>query len=509
MANKSRKYPIGIQDFGELITGNYVYIDKTKHILELIESNKYYFLSRPRRFGKSLIISTLEHLFFGEKELFKRLYIEDKWDWRVKYPVIKISFNNIGENDLGLTLAIKRELERIYNLYEIPFEDDVNSILLKKLILLLFEKFGFQVVLLIDEYDKPIVDHLSKNIDRAVENRDDLKNLFSVLKDSDPYLKMIFITGISRFSKVSIFSDLNQLQDISLGHTFSSLCGITEDELKSNFQVELQSHDLNSIKEWYNGYTWDCKVWVYNPFSLMQYFRNQEFRNYWFTSATPTFLIEELKKHFIFDTNNITTSETALNNFDIENLNPVTLLFQTGYITIDNIDPDLFIYKMKIPNKEVRLSLLQNLADVFRNDDLMQSSSIINSLNKTLKEKDFETLKYCFNNLFATLPYDLWINNSEKFFHAIIHLAFTLLGQIVLSEVHVGNGRCDCLLFFDDKIFIFEFKIDQSSDLALQQIKDKKYLVPFIHKGKELIAVGIEFSKKNKVVNGLSWEIIE
>jgi hypothetical protein len=274
-----QKYPVGIQDFGELRTGGYLYVDKTEYVYRLATEGKYYFLSRPRRFGKSLLISTLESLFLSKRELFEGLYIEDKWDWSQHYPIIRISFSNIGHKEKGLYQAIDDQLDKIAESYAIVLTESVISGKFKELIEVL-SAFRGKVVVLIDEYDKPIIDYLGDDTAKAIENRDVMKIFYSILKDADPHLKLVFITGVSKFSRVSIFSDLNNLTDITMSQHFSGSCGISEQELESCFEEELKVYDKDRIKEWYNGYSWDLSTSVYNPFSLMHFFREGVFKTF-------------------------------------------------------------------------------------------------------------------------------------------------------------------------------------------------------------------------------------
>ncbi len=295
-----RRYPVGIQDFSEVRKGGYVYVDKTMFIDKLFWHGKYYFLSRPRRFGKSLFLSTLDYLFQAKQDFFEGLYIYDKWDWTKTNPIIKISFSNIGHKDLGLRESINACLDGIAVKYGFTLKTTYNSGKFQELIEILFALHG-QVVVLIDEYDKPIIDYLGTDTGKAVENREILKAFYSILKDADPYLKLVFITGVSKFSRVSIFSDLNNLTDLTTDSDFGAICGISQEELARDFVEELQISDPEKIKKWYNGYLWGGNVRVYNPFSLLHFFRGKEFKNYWFETGTPTFLINLAKGQQLYD----------------------------------------------------------------------------------------------------------------------------------------------------------------------------------------------------------------
>ncbi len=281
----SRKYPVGTQDLSEVITGGYAYVDKTFFAHKLITQGKFYFLSRPRRFGKSLFLSTLFYLFKGKKEIFEGLFIYDKWDWSKTNPIIKISFSNIGHSEIGLPKAIENNLLKTAEEYQVELTGDSNGLKFQELIEKLDEQYG-KVVVLIDEYDKPIIDYIDNDIPKAIENRGILKSFYSILKDADPHLKLVFITGVSKFSKVSIFSDLNNLQDITLNAQYSSICGISQIELETYFKGELQEYNAEKIKHWYNGYSWKGTERVYNPFSLVNFFSSGgDYQNYWRSAA--------------------------------------------------------------------------------------------------------------------------------------------------------------------------------------------------------------------------------
>jgi Predicted AAA-ATPase len=389
---QKRLYPIGEQDFPSIISKGKVYVDKTMHAYNLISTNKYYFLSRPRRFGKSLFISTLESIFLGKKELFKNLYIYDKWEFEA-YPIIRISFSNIGYRTMGLSKAISGELINIAKRYDLVIEaadEDIANIF-KELIKNLALKFNKNVVILIDEYDKPLIDYLDKdNLNIALENRSTLKTFYSILKDADQYLQIVFITGVSKFSKVSIFSDLNNLMDISLSEDYNEICGISQKELESNFREELSHVDKEMVKSWYNGYRWDIKGdTVYNPFSLLNFFGNKgKFDNFWFATGTPTFLMELCKQNKFYDFDSAELTSTEMSSFDLDNLKMMPLLFQTGYLTITDYDPLFFTYKLEFPNIEVKNSYLHGLLEVYTELKDSSTSRIVKELHQSLKTEN-------------------------------------------------------------------------------------------------------------------------
>jgi hypothetical protein len=503
----AQKYPVGIQDFSEIRTGGYVYVDKTPFIEQLFVHGKTYFLSRPRRFGKSLFVSAIDYLFQGKKELFEGLHIYDRWDWSKTNPVIKISFSNIGHKNLGLENAINQSLDATAANNNITLKANYNAGKFKELIESLSEKLG-KVVVLIDEYDKPIIDFLGTDTEKAIENRDILKSFYSILKDADPYLKLVFITGVSKFSRVSIFSDLNNLTDLTIDRVFSGVCGISQEELEANFSEELQVFDKNEIKTWYNGYSWGGDVRVYNPFSLLHFFRGQEYKNYWFETATPTFLVNLSKKQEIFNYEQAKVSPLQLSAYDLENINALPLMFQTGYLTIKSYDSETGIYTLDYPNQEVKQSFLEVLVNNYTQNPFESGRILTVKLRNILKNGELGELQPFLNSIFKSIPHEIWQKENEHFYHAIIHLTFRLLGIYVESQVQTSDGRIDAVVQTEQYVYAFEFKLSSSATKALQQIKDKNYLQPYLHLGKKCVGIGVNFSKKNKKVQEIIWEEI-
>ena len=473
-----QKYPVGIQDFEKIRSQSYLYVDKTSFVYEMANWGGYYFLSRPRRFGKSMLISTLDCLFQGKKELFKGLYIENKWDWEQTYPIIRISFSNIGHKELGLKDAIQSRLNEIAKTHSITLENHGISQTFKELIeklsqinkvavliinnrfvIFIYQNCYFieklsqinKVAVLIDEYDKPIIDYLGQDTAKAIENRDTLKIFYSILKDADPHLKMVFITGVSKFSRVSIFSDLNNLQDLTIHKSFSNCCGITQSELEASFKEELKLYDKKKIKEWYNGYTWDLQTKVYNPFSLLNFFSGGgDYKNFWFETGTPTFLINLSKKTKMVDFDGIEISPVNLGSYDIEKLQLLPLMFQTGYLTLKSYNETDDLYTLEYPNREVQLSFTQTLADSYIDNEAESGLVLARNLRNALQSREIEKLPNIFNTLFKSIPYTLWQNENEHFYHSIIFLTFKLLGVYVDSEVQTSDGRIDALVLFDE-----------------------------------------------------------
>ncbi len=492
------KYPIGIQDFREIREKDFVYIDKTEHISKILRSGKYFFLSRPRRFGKSLLLSTIKELYSGQKELFKGLWIEDQWDWDDQHPVICLKFSSQGVSTLGLEKAIHNMLEAAAEELGVSLPDTSYDQKFKSLI----QQKGKEkkVVLLVDEYDKPIIDYLD-DIEQAEANRETLKSFYSVIKDSDPYLELVFITGVSAFSKVSIFSELNNLENLTLSRFAHTLLGITEKEIEHFFPHHWNEVDREKMRSWYNGYSWGGEERLYNPFSLFRFFKeNYDYQNFWFETGTPTFLIKEMRKHRYYNVELAEASPEQLTSFHASALDPISVLFQTGYLTIDHFDKTYRQYVLRYPNQEVRFSMQQHLLLVYQEKYPGNALAPVVAMAKALAVKDIEKVVATLNSLFASIPYDLWQKENEHFYHALVHLIFSLLGTYIRSEVHTSQGRCDALVENEHYIYAFEFKLDGSAEAALQQIREKGYLAPYQDSPKEKVAVGINFSTEQKAV---------
>ncbi|SFF37864.1 ATP-binding protein [Thermoflexibacter ruber] len=503
------KYPIGIQTFSDLRNDGYVYIDKTQYIYQLMQG-KYYFLSRPRRFGKSLLLSTLSSIFSGEKDLFQGLWIEDKITWG-KYPIIYLDFGKADFKELGLRASIEIKLSKIADESGIVltangignrFEEIIRELSAEK-----------KVVILIDEYDKPIIEYLGKEqLPQALENRDILKEFYSVIKGLDAHIQFFFLTGVSKFSKVSIFSDLNNLHDITIEPTFSTMLGYTQSELEHYFgermkelaqQQGVSYQDfLDKVRLWYNGYAWNGKEKVYNPFSILNFMYSGDFRNYWFETGTPTFLVKMMKESFMFNVESIDADEGMLGNFRIEALNETTLLFQTGYLTIKEREGR--VYTLGYPNFEVKDSMNQYLMREFAYKDHVNAPILY--MHRALKTKDIEKVVEHFNTLFANIPYQIFEEKQESFYHAIIFLAFQLLGYYAQAEVSTSKGRVDAVVQYEDKIFVIEFKVNDSAESAISQIKAKNYHQKYLRQGKEVILLG--FACQNKEIADWKMETI-
>jgi len=503
--------PIGIQTFEKIRNSNYYYVDKTMFVKKL-EEGGYYFLSRPRRFGKSLFLDTLKEAFSGNKELFKGLYLYDNWDWEKRYPVVKISFGGGSvRTPEALISSINFILKNVSQDYQIELQETLPDKKLYELIKSLSEKRGSQVVVLIDEYDKPILDAI-ENIEVAKENREILKDFYSVLKDADPYLKLVFLTGVSRFSKVSIFSGLNQLQDITLNEEFSTVCGYTQSELENIFEDRLKDFDKNKIKEWYNGYAWLGES-VYNPFDILLLFSEKRFRAFWFETGTPTFLIKMFMKnqYYIPELENMEVGEEILSNLDVDNIKIENLLFQSGYLTIKEFLEEDGVYILSYPNLEVRKSL-NNALLIYLNFDASKITKTELEIKQIFKEKNIDRLKDAIYTLLASIPHDWYrkndIDSYEGFYASIVYALFNGAGLNVIAEDNTNKGQIDLSVFNQDNVYIVEFKVveDKEEGVALKQIKEKKYYEKYMDKYQEIYLIGIEFNKKDKNIVGFEWE---
>jgi len=509
-----KKLPIGIQDFRKLREGEFLYVDKTELLHALAKHGGYYFLSRPRRFGKSLLISTLAEIFKGSKELFKGLWIENNWDWSQISPLLECRFNNSAYKEIGLKAYLLDRLNEHAKAFGLSLEYSSYPDRFRELITKLSEKHG-KVVILVDEYDKPIIDYL-QNIPKAEENRDILKSFYSVIKPSDANLRFVFLTGVSKFSKTSIFSELNNLKDLTMSKQFSDICGYTQDELDGYFEEhrKLLAQDFEKddtwvkeeVKKWYNGYAWGNRsIRLYNPFSILQLYQDRQFLNYWFESGTPTFLIKLLNRYGVYDMESIQATGASFGSFDLNNISPETLLFQTGYIAIKK-DLGLGLYELGYPNQEVRESMLQYLLADYTQGGQGRSAAPALLMAHALLQGKTDELKPHIHAFLGSIPYELHQKN-EAYYHTVMHLAFSLIGVHIQSEIHVAKGRLDCIVNTNHTTYIFEFKVDSSEEGALEQIKTNGYAQPYLGSGKLVLGIGVSFSTEAKEVTG--WLVEE
>ena len=515
-----KKLPIGISTFSEIIKNDYIYVDKTQNIYEMINRGKTYFLSRPRRFGKSLLVSTLEELFEGNKDLFEGLYIYDKWEWEEKYPVIHLDFTNFNfDTPERLELSINTILEDIAEENNLKLVDnDLYSYRFTTLIKKIYEKTKQKVVVLIDEYDKPITDHISEK-ETLKANQLILRSFYNVLKGSDKYIKFIFITGVSKFANISLFSSLNNLDDITLNRNFACICGYTHQELKNNFKsylIDLKEELSLSCEEttqkinyWYDGYSWDGKNYVYNPFSTLKLFSSKEFSDYWFDTATPEFLINVLKTSNDYKEvlKPIIVKQSRFKTFDYNNIDPISIFFQTGYLTIVEkmIINDIIHYKLEFPNFEVESSLLDHLIDLNISEEKtrLRKERIISYI----ENEDNENFQKEMKAFLSGIPNRIHI--EQEYYYQSIFLAWlNALGFVAEGETPTNIGFTDIVLKEEDFVVIAEFKfskINPNTDLptksyeimlkkAMEQIKTRKYYEKYIDK--KIIAIAIAFAGK-------------
>ena len=515
---------IGIQELSQFKKKNLIYVDKTEIIHQLITTGTYYFLSRPRRFGKSLLVNTIKEIYLGNKDLFVDTWIYNKWNWEEKNPIIKISFSSISYREQGL----KKGLELFFNNFakkvNLTYTESDYSGKFIELIKFLGKEKG--VVILIDEYDKPIIDFLDKkSAEIAKENKEILKNLYSGIKDCDKYIKLLFITGVSKFSRVSIFSELNNLRDITISEQYSQIVGYTEEEIIENYSIFLKRIEkkfkisgeklLKTMKLWYNGYSWDGENFVYNPFSILNLFADESFSNYWFKSGTPTFLTKMIKEQNI-DIEKYESSfnvkDSIFDSYNIENIDLNVLLFQTGYLTIKekiiNSENFSISYNIAYPNKEVQDSLYDFLISEFTEIDKTQFSEITKDLKESLEENDIEQFVIILKSLYANIPYEIFIKNAESYYHTIIYLILKLLGVKVFVEKHTNKGRIDAIIETKKYIFIIEFKMG-SVKSALKQLKEKKYYEQYLKDERTIYNIGIAFDEKERNIKEYQIRTVE
>jgi len=502
-----KRLPVGIQTFRDIIQNDYLYVDKTDKIFDLVNNPKgVYFFSRPRRFGKSLLISTLNEIFEGEKELFKELWIyKADYAWE-KHPVIRIDFSKSkARNSDELINYIVYQLDKTAQLYGISLEQTQYDIKFDELLTKLSQIN--KVVVLIDEYDKPIIDNI-ENKELAIELREILKGFYTIIKACDEYIRFVLLTGVSKFSRAGVFSGLNNLKDISMNAGYSSLLGISRQEMVSCFKEHIdqflesegidKSELIKKITYWYDGFCFSrsCEK-VFNPFSILLLFDNAEFSNYWFESATPSFLIKLIKGKDLdlSRLDGVKVDESAFSSYEIENLKVVPILFQTGYLTITGYDKERMEYTLAYPNFEVKNSMTECLAEAYSYVERELVHGYAWKLIDALREHDFELFFDTLRVFFADIPYDLHINR-EKYYQTIFYLIFYLIGLKVKAEVKTNKGRIDAVII-DKDIYIFEFKFNGDKDQALNQIKDKKYFEKYQGAGKEIYLFGVEFTDRN------------
>ena len=518
---EERLLPIGIQDFPNLRERGCIYVDKTAYIFSLVRGGKPYFLSRPRRFGKSLLLSTMEAYFLGKKELFKGLAIESLEKEWIEYPVLKISFGSASYPDLeSLKAAINQILSKYEEKYVVQVRENNSAIRLNNLLEKMYERTGRQVAILIDEYDKPILDAIYTDYEE--QNRQELRNFYSPLKDCDKYIRFLFITGITKVSQVNIFSGLNQLFDISMDEEFSGLCGISNEELKKYFTLEIEllaennkmtrEDAISKLAQMYDGYHFTYGVeGVYNPFSLLLCFKQKRFDSYWFDTATPTMLIKTLEKNpadLLRYTRPIITYNSSFKNYDPESGNILPVLYQSGYLTIKEYDNDSELYTLSIPNREVEKGMYQIIIPKFTSITSDDLGLAIENFRQAFLHSDIKKLMESLKAAVADIPTVLKKDQCENYYQTVTHVLFRQTGFNVISELQSIVGRTDIVVTTADSVFIFELKMDKGMnpdtavEEALKQIEEKGYATRFIVSGKTTHKIGVVFSNEGKGLVG-------
>lgn len=507
------RLPIGIQTFSEIREGGYYYVDKTPHIERLVSQTKYYFLSRPRRFGKSLLLDTLRCLFEGRQHLFEGLYIHNKWNWQATHPVIRLSFGSgVMRSRDELDVRIRDQLRIIRN--DLGLSPGLQTDIAGEFLALIRDAHAQHhqaAVVLIDEYDKPILDNILEP-NKARELREGLKNLYSVLKDADPHLRMVLLTGVSKFSKVSLFSGLNNLRDITLSPDHATVCGYTDEDIDRVFKPELGTLNRDMIRDWYNGYRWGGQdvTSVYNPFDVLLLLQERRFGAYWFETATPTFLVDILKDRGVFtpSLDHLTAKAQLLSQFDVDDISTEGLLFQTGYLTIKDVKepkPGLQLFTLGFPNLEVESSLNDALLPalgVNRNDAQDLQLKLLNILDK----HDVAGLEIHLRALYASIPHDWYRNNPiaqyEGHYASVFYSHFAALALNITVEDASNHGRVDMTVDFGGHIYLFEFKVVEQlpEGKALAQLIEKGYADKYRASGKPLHLVGVEFSSEKREI---------
>jgi hypothetical protein len=513
MAN-NRKLPIGIQDFESLRTENFLYVDKTAYIYKLVQEGRPYFLGRPRRFGKSLLLSAIKYYFQGRKDLFEGLAIADlEKDWDT-YPVFHLDFNVGLYNDKkSLENVLDTNLRTIEEQWGRNAEDLDVTARFASAIRRAYEKSGKKVVVLVDEYDKPLLGTMD-NLNANDDMRKVLKAFYGVLKSSDQYLRFAFLTGVTKFSKVSIFSDLNQLRDISMTEDYAAVCGICERELVSNFEPEIQAlaekngltieQTLAKLKQRYDGYHFAAQSdGMYNPFSVLNVFASREFRDYWFATGTPTFLVQAVKRAELdickLD-NDFTFPARSIDDYRTEINNPASILYQSGYLTIKSYDSRVDEYTLGFPNGEVRYGFLNELLPAYLPHPEQSMDFYAGRFVKDLLAGDVESFMVRLRALFADIPYEL-NNKNEKHYQTLLYLIFKLMGQFVQVEYRTAIGRIDVVVLANEVAYVFELKITEhgTAEDALRQINEKGYALPFGAGRHKVVKVGVEFSVEERM----------
>ncbi|MBC8618510.1 ATP-binding protein [Parabacteroides faecis] len=513
----AKLYPIGIQNFESLREDGYIYVDKTELVYQLVKTGRYYLLNRPRRFGKSLLISTLEAYFLGKKELFKDLAIEKlEKDW-LEYPVLHLDLNaEKFDSPERLDALLSNQLTQWEELYGHGPDETTLSLRFKGVIRRAARQTGQRVVILIDEYDKPMLQAL-ENDELQEKFRDTLMAFYGVMKSMDGDIKFAFLTGVTKFGKVSAFSDLNNLMDISMDDRNANICGITEPEIHAYFKDDLhelarvQNMDYDQVcialREFYDGYHFTENLkGIYNPFSLLNTFKYLQFGSYWFETGTPTYLVK-LLKHSHYNLYNMAHTETdadVLNSIDSTSVNPIPVIYQSGYLTIKGYDREFGIYRLGFPNREVEEGFMKYLLPFYANTDKVDSSFHIQKFVREIRSGNYDSFFRRLQSLFADTPYEL-VRDLELHYQNVLFIVFKLIGFYVKAEYHTSEGRIDLVLQTDRFIYLMEFKLNGTADDALRQINEKGYALPFAADPRQLFKIGVNFSAKTRNIE--EWKI--
>ena len=517
MSNKI--YPIGIQNFEKIRQDGYFYIDKTALVYRMVKTGSYYFLSRPRRFGKSLLISTLEAYFQGKKELFEGLAVEKlEKDW-IKYPILHLDLN-IEKYDTpeSLDKILDSSLTAWEKIYGAESSERSFSLRFAGIIQRACEKTGRRVAILVDEYDKPMLQAIG-NEALQKQFRDTLKPFYGALKTKDGFIKFALLTGVTKFGKISVFSDLNNLKDISMDERFVDICGVTETEIHENLENELkelaqkQKMSLEEVcrelKVCYDGYHFvENSIGIYNPFSLLNTFDKMKFGSYWFETGTPTYLVKLLKKHH-YDLERMAHEETdsqVLNSIDSESTNPIPVIYQNGYLTIKGYDEEFGMYRLGFPNREVEEGFVRFLLPFYANVDKVESPFEIQKFVREVRSGDYDSFFCRLQSFFADTTYEV-IRDQELHYENVLFIVFKLVGFYTQVEYHTSKGRIDLVLQTDKFIYVMEFKLDGTAEEALQQIHDKHYALPFASDERKLFKIGVNFSAETRNIE--KWVVEE
>jgi len=514
-----KNLPLGINTLSMLRENNCVYVDKTEIAHRLIRIPGRFFLSRPQRFGKSLFIDTLKEIFEGNQKLFEGLYIYDQWDWSRKFPVIKIDFaGGVLKNRQELDQKINGILLKTAQSLGVDYElEDIQG-RFGEIIAGAYQRFGERAVVLVDEYDKPILDNID-NPPIAAEMREGLKNLYSVLKEQDANLQFVFMTGVTKFSKVSLFSGVNQLTDITIDTRYSSICGYTETDLTQSFGEHLAGADREAVRSWYNGYNWTGSESVYNPYDILMFIDKRKiFRNYWFETGNPTFLVKlfQANSYFLPNLEHLEVTEEILESFEVERINPVTLLFQSGYLTIESTFTAMerYMFRLKIPNREVKVALGDQLVNAYT-DFVEEKLGIQRPLYEKLFQGDVNGFIDTVRRLFASIPWRNFTNNDltnfEGYYASVLYAFLSSLNARIIPEDITNHGQADITAILGDHIYVMEIKVIDGDkvkeNLALKQIRKCNYAQKYRGEpGKTVHEVGLVFSSSKRNLIQADWE---